>query len=547
MTLTEAELDLFDQLTSTTFYVVDTEYTSGPDKDGNHLISIAIVPIVGGVRQSKGALYKVMNPGVPITAASTAIHKFTDGKVKGKKRFSYYAQDIVAAFADPDAVFVCHTAVDIKLLRDELTRMDAARTDDERAAWPALASLPEMPVLDTSTLPRLVKLEGVGHRGSIKLTDLCTATKVKNTNPHDARGDAKATADALIAMFKHVAHTAQFWSLPELLKAHDRGTTSAPKGPQYIRSRKTQDPPLDAAHAALHTTPLDHAGSKAERAALVDLAAQCVALRCQWLRDEMREAAPDNGPELIDPLMKLLPSATEPGQAGTLLGAIAELISATEPGAKPALNNWRALRWWSRHKAAVRESKPCSGHWTEACPSCRAGESCPRDVLYQPVAEIATVGEQGVLDRRRIHHALLPDGSKVGKRALTHWLKPYPEAAAWMMWRVISFERGEGLSAADGHLDEAIKLGLHTVEPRLALLACQTLLPSGKPEEAVQIAEDTLAHRTTDKAYDELATWLLWTQQGMVVAERRRLPQEDKKERLSRPKGRVNANPYSPA
>lgn len=545
MTLNDAELDLFEQLTSRTFYVVDTEYTGGPDKDGNHLISIAIVPIVGGVRQ-KPALYKEMNPSVPITASSRAVHGFTDAKVAGKRPFAYYARAIVEALADPDAVFVSHTAVDIKLLRDELTRLDEARTEEQKAGWASLASLPELPVIDTSSLPRLVGLEGVGHRGSIGLADLCALTKVSNTKPHDARGDAKAAADALIAMLTHVARTAKFWSLDDLLKAHDRGTTRAPRGPQYIRSSKTQDPPLDPAHVARHTQPRDHPGTPAELDELLELSAECIQLRCQWLRDEMREAAPYNASKLIDRLMRLLPSAQQPGEAGTLLGAVTELLaSEPAPGADPAMKHTRALRWWAKRKGPIRDSVPCADRSAESCPSCRAGEGCPRDVIYQQIAEIATLGANGVLDRRRIKNALLPDGSVVGRRALSDWEKPHPEATAWMLWRVVSFEQNEGLAVAAQHLQLALDKGLHVIEPRLALLACQMLLPGGEAERATAIAEEALAEPSTDTVYAELATWLMWAQHSQALAARKREPAKPKAERLSRPLGRVNSNPYA--
>jgi len=235
--LTDAQHDLFEHLTSRTFYVVDTEYTSGPAKGGNHLISIAVVPVVAGRRNPQDDFYKEMNPGVPIHPRATTKNGFTDTFVKRKRRFGFYAKPIIAALGDPNAVFVAHTNSDIKVLRDELTRLDQARTPEEVQAWPAVASLPELPIIDTSTLPRLVALEGVGHRGSISLARLCELTAARNAKPHHALSDARATADALVELLAQIAKKASFYTLSNLLNAHDRGTTASPKGPAYITGR----------------------------------------------------------------------------------------------------------------------------------------------------------------------------------------------------------------------------------------------------------------------------------------------------------------------
>lgn len=334
--LTGAQHEMFEHLTSRTFYVVDTEYTSGPDKDGNHLISIAVVPVVAGRRNTKDDFYKEMNPGVPIDPRATAKNRFTDTFVKGKKSFGFYAKPIIDALTDPDAVFVAHTNCDILVLRAELTRLDQARTREDVKSWPALAGLPELPIIDTSTLPRLVALEGLGHRGSISLERLCELTSARNRKPHHALSDARATADALLELLAHVAKKASFYDLSELLRAHDRGTTASPRGPAHIRSRREYDPALPPSHVARHVNPLDHTGTREELLAWTDLAAECVELRCQWLRDEVRAAATDNGPSLLDPLVKLLPNASQPGQVGTLLGAVYQLIAPQDPGVEPA-------------------------------------------------------------------------------------------------------------------------------------------------------------------------------------------------------------------
>ena len=546
--LTDAQYEMFEQLTTWTFYVVDTEYTSGPEQDGNHLISIAVVPVVVGRRSTKADFYREMNPGVPIDPKAGAVNGFTDAGVKGKRRFGFYAKQILDALGgpgavDPHAVFVAHTNSDIVVLRDELKRFDAARTPAEVAAWPALASLPDMPIIDTSTLPRLVALDGLGHRGTISLAGLCKLVGVRNKKPHDALSDARATADVLTELLAHAAKKASFGSVRELLDAHKRGTTGAPLGPAHIRSARTQHPVLPPAHVARHATPLDHHGTKEELLAWTDLATECVQLRCQMLRDEVRAAAPDNGPQLLDPLMALLPAATQPGQAGTLLGAVYQLIEPEEPDVEPAFAATRALRWWAVARPQVAASPPCGGSRQEACPACRSGEPCPRDILYQAVSEIAVLGTGKQLTRKRIDDYLLGNNEA---RKINNWPANHPDAAAWMLWRAIVFEQNLGLAHSMNRTEVAKKLGLHLLEPRLTLMVCQELLDTFDLDEAVALAETVLARRTTDPGFDDLAAWLAWIKQSAAVEARAAKPRDIKFPRKARPVGRVSPNPYAP-
>jgi DNA polymerase III epsilon subunit-like protein len=143
--LSPAQRELFELLTQRTLYVVDTEYTGG--RDSNRLISIAVVPIVGGRRApATEELYVEMNPTAPISAGASAVNGFTDQMVARKRRFGHYAPAIIAAFADPEGVFVQHTSADIRVLLGELELLG-----------PAAGSLPSMPLIDTSVLPRLLR------------------------------------------------------------------------------------------------------------------------------------------------------------------------------------------------------------------------------------------------------------------------------------------------------------------------------------------------------------------------------------------------------
>jgi len=275
----------------------------------------------------------------------------------------------------------------------------------------------------------------------------------------------------------------------------------------------------------------------------MDLAAECVTLHCQWLHDEVRVAAPDNGPRLLGLLVKLLPDAAQPGQAGTLLGAIHELIAPQDPGVKPAFASTRALKWWAKARPQVAASRPCGDSNEEACPSCRAGQSCPRDVLYQAVAEMAVLGLSRELTTNRISWVLFGKGAG---RYINDWLPKHPEAAAWMAWRAVTFEQNLGLAAAADHLLVAKDKQLHLVEPRLALMVCEQLLDTFDLDEAAALAETVLGSRTTDAAFDDLALWLIWTKQSAAAATKAAKPRHVLFPRTARPEGRVNYNPYAP-
>ena len=241
--------------------------------------------------------------------------------------------------------------------------------------------------------------------------------------------------------------------------------------------------------------------------------------------------------------MKLLPGAAQPGQAGTLLGAIYELIAPQDPGVEPAFAATRALRWWAIVRPKAAASQPCGDSNEEACPSCRAGQPCPRDVLYQAIAEMAVLGTSKELTRKRIDDNLL---GKNESRKINSWPRRHPEAAAWMLWRVVAFEQNRGLAVAANHLELAKAMGLHLVEPRLALMWCQQLLDTFDLDEAATLAETVLVNRTTDAAFDDLALWLIWTKQSAAASTKSAKPRHVLFPRRARPEGRVNYNPYAP-
>lgn len=543
--LTDTQFEVFERLTARPFLVLDAEYCTDPGGDAAHLISVAIMRVVRGKRVREGELYAVMNPGVPIDSETEAVHGFSDADVARKRRFGHYAPAVIAALSEEGAVLVCHTGADVRVLRRELERLDeAAATQGLRPAPTGLADLPELQILDTSTLPRLLRHPGTGNRTVVSLETLCAAVGVTNPSAHHARSDARATADALIALLRHAASTLAYDSIEPLLADHDRGTTHQPRLPLFIRAHQSA-PALPAAHLGRHTSPMTHAGSDSQSRAWLDLAAECVRLRCPHLRSEATLAAAENGADLLGPLASLLPSSTDPGQAGTLLGAVAALIEAGSAGAqppptRPTLDSYGAMKWWVRLRPAVADAAPCSSEGR--CPSCWDAVGCPRDTLFQVVARITTLGEGLELTRDLVKNRLF--GNQPNRRINT-WAEPHPKEAAYMTWMVASWSAHHDRDDAR-FLDAAVARNIHTAEPRLALLVCQRAAETQGYAAATHIAEEALSSATTDPAYDELRLWTVWIKHSAEQRVREQAARVITHPRLARPDGRINNNPYLP-
>ncbi len=536
--------ELYEQLTARTLYVVDTEFSTDDDGE-HHLISIGIVPVVGGHRTKTGdELYRVMHPGVPIDDVSTRIHGFTDADVAGKRHFDYYAPVILERLREDDAVFVCHSTIDAHVLRSELERLSARAAAGETGIKTGLSHLPVLPVLDTQRLAPAVAYPGVGKTTKISLDKLCDLTGVQRTQKaHDAREDARATANALIELLRHTAEKCVFWTFEDLLAAADGGTTHEPKGPAHIRSRPARAPELPAQHLAKHIYPMTDpvADGSPEAEQWLDRAAECAGLRCPHLRDEANAAALHNGAILLRPLMDDLPHMTAPGTAGTLLGAVYELLICADQDS-PTLPKRRALYWWKAARPAIRASVACDrGSAATSCPSCQEGEPCPRDLVFAPVAEIVATAGSGRMTEKQARDVLSPHE----RSPLNTWRKNHGDVLAYTLWRIARylFDEGED-ERAYSVVDQGIAMDLHTIEPRFCELAGERLVETGQAATALATAQALLAQRTTDPAYDDLASWILFTENALYAqqpAARKTITHP----RRARPEGHTNPRLYS--
>jgi hypothetical protein len=340
-------------------------------------------------------------------------------------------------------VFVAHTGADLRCLRGELTRLS------DSGGSLGVSDLPVLPIIDTSTPPRLVTFPGVGQRGAVSMATLCTLTGAVNRSAHHAKHDARATADALLALLRHTASTGRFTTIDALLAAHGQGTTDNPSNPGYIRDRGPLSPVLPDDHMILHGAALSDTATSADRQKRLENAAECPRLRCPWLLDEARHAATNgHAPALLVPLAALLPSLTEPGQPGTLLGAVAELVNPLlDP---PGVTLARALPWWAKTRPQVGAAAACTTAF--ACPSCVDRQPCPKDTLYQLVARIAIYAEARELTSESIRNRLV--GARPDRR-INAWPAPHPDIAAYMMWVLVTWygnQSAPGLRSTHGPL-----------------------------------------------------------------------------------------------
>lgn len=537
MNLTDAATDAYRHLVrAATFYVVDTEYTRPATDDpvrSARLISIAIVPVVAGVKGTP--LYVEMNPTVAVSSATADITGFTTEMVAKKRTFAFYAERIVKFFDDPAGVFVSHTGADLRVLRGELERQDNA------GGKVGLASLPDLAIIDTALLPRLLQVPSLpASTGAVSLTNLCALLGVgyRADKAHHARYDAKITADALCALLRHAANSGDYVELNSLLTDHGRGTTTTPRASGKFSYAPNDHPSIPPEHIARHgLVVLAEDADEEEIRAFVEMVSECVVLRCEYLKDEAAGATVV-ADRLLDRIWALLPTCTEPGQAGTLLGAVSILLPDAVPSTK-------VVRWWSTRKATVAGALRCGGQRHDACPDCRVSQSCPQDVLYATVARIAALCGRPELTKKTVKEKLFSAPHKKDSR-IRDWSRPHPELAGYMAWMVVEWERDNGAAIfAAKYLTAAVNEGLHRVEPRLGLLYADTLLRHRHTADARQVAVDLLTAPTTDDAYVAVRLWLERLDQVEMAQQRR---EEDvpptRKPRIVRPRDHINPNPY---
>jgi DNA polymerase-3 subunit epsilon len=171
-----AELRLRD----VTFVAFDSETTGLTPGEGDRMVSLAAVRIVGGRILTGESFNRFINPGRPIPAESTRFHGITDEMVATKPPLAVVLPQF-KAFVGDDVLVAHNAAFDLKFLR--MFEIDYGVSFDNA-------------VLDTMLLSSF--LDGTAEHQS--LDEVCRRYGISITERHTALGDALATAAVLLPM-----------------------------------------------------------------------------------------------------------------------------------------------------------------------------------------------------------------------------------------------------------------------------------------------------------------------------------------------------------
>ncbi|MDH6520386.1 DNA polymerase-3 subunit epsilon [Streptomyces sp. SAI-135] len=187
----------------------DTE-TTGVDVESDRIVSAAVV-----VQDAPGSRPRVtrwlVNPGVPVPEAATAVHGLTDEHLQRNGRWpAPVMYEIAEALAEQAAanrpLVVMNAPFDLTLLDRELRRHRASSLD----RWLQASTLR---VLDPRVLDRHLDRYRKGRR---TLTDLCAHYEVPLEGAHDAAADALAALDVVRSLGRRFAARLERLSPAEL-------------------------------------------------------------------------------------------------------------------------------------------------------------------------------------------------------------------------------------------------------------------------------------------------------------------------------------------
>jgi DNA polymerase-3 subunit epsilon len=187
----------------------DTE-TTGVDVEEDRIVSAALV-----VQDMTGGRPRVtrwlVNPGVPVPEAATAVHGLTDDHLQRNGRWpAPVMEELGRALAEQCAagrpLVVMNAPFDLTILDRELRRHRASSLGRYLQNTPLC-------VLDPRVLDRHLDRYRKGRR---TLTDLCAQYDVELEGAHDAAADATAAMDVVRAVARRFASRLERLSPAEL-------------------------------------------------------------------------------------------------------------------------------------------------------------------------------------------------------------------------------------------------------------------------------------------------------------------------------------------
>ncbi|MFF4822294.1 3'-5' exonuclease [Streptomyces sp. NPDC001312] len=176
----------------------DTE-TTGVDVETDRIVSAAVVVQDGPAFRPRVHRWLV-NPGVPVPEAATAVHGLTDEHLQRNGRWPApvmheLAEELAEQAALGRPLVVMNAPFDLTLLDRELRRHRASSLDH----WFEASSLR---VLDPRVLDKHLDRYRKGRR---TLTDLCAHYGVALQDAHDAAADALAAMEVVRALGRRFA------------------------------------------------------------------------------------------------------------------------------------------------------------------------------------------------------------------------------------------------------------------------------------------------------------------------------------------------------
>jgi len=481
------------------FIALDIETTTvpvpGTRKKTTHPISIGAVVLLNGTRRA--TFHTLINPGVEVDDASSAYNGITTADLTSAPDTATALANLDAFLtAHPDALLVCHNArFDIGHLSDAYDRENM--------------TAPYRDVLDTQFMPVRLHLPGATPRS--KLTDLAATYNVSASlgkipvgqrRLHKALKDAQDTAEVLCWMLAEAAAQGitDFADFLDTVKPtvsvdlagtgrnpHQGTPTAAPIPVAHIkRAHQSRKLPKNPGAKTLDTW----------RKHLTE----CVALHCPYALEKVTVEA--HRPTLLPLLTTLLSACANPGDTGTLLGAIEPLLA--------RLDRKAARAWYRTNHTTIKAAPACDRD--NSCPSCIAGQPCPKDTVVQLLTRRAldygttSRGKPVSLFSRQVKDDLWDTGND---RKMDTWpAQGMHDMAAHMMWILIEEARRMGLDKRRFDiLAKAIDRDLHEHDPRLALEVAKHWEHQGRDTDIDDLAEVMRGKATTDVGYIELDMW----------------------------------------
>ncbi|KAB2914117.1 MAG: CBS domain-containing protein [Hyphomicrobiaceae bacterium] len=160
--------------------VLDTE-TTGLDAKSARIVQIGALRFAGGSVENGERFERLVNPGIPIPRAASAIHGISDAQVQQQPKFAAVAPELEAFLGT--SVLIGHTtSYDVTVLREEYGRAGRPWSDPRTLDVRILAEFVQ-PTLAQYDLERLCEWLGVQIEGR-----------------HTAMGDALATGRVFAAL-----------------------------------------------------------------------------------------------------------------------------------------------------------------------------------------------------------------------------------------------------------------------------------------------------------------------------------------------------------